>query len=87
LGEPRFEVISEFSEEVFNEFLDLEAAGWKKLKGGAIKCNPVVAEFYRMIRDRRSYLLAPLLVSIVMILISTTLVVAATLVGNRFRTV
>jgi CelD/BcsL family acetyltransferase involved in cellulose biosynthesis len=49
LGEPRFEVISEFSEEVFNEFLDLEAAGWKKLKGGAIKCNPVVAEFYRTV--------------------------------------
>ena len=39
------------------------------VRSGLSKRGEVVAEFYRMIRDRRSYLLAPLLVSIVMILI------------------
>lgn len=38
-------------------------------RSGLEKRGEVVAEFYRMVRDRRAYLLAPLLISIVTILI------------------
>jgi len=38
-------------------------------RSGLAKRGEVVAEFYRMVRDRRAYLLAPLLISIVTILI------------------
>ncbi len=46
-GEPVFEVHTHFSEDLFNEFLEMESSGWKGQAGGAIKCNPVIVDFYR----------------------------------------
>jgi CelD/BcsL family acetyltransferase involved in cellulose biosynthesis len=47
VGEISFEVTRDFSEALFQEFLRLEGAGWKGQNGGAIRCNPVVTQFYR----------------------------------------
>jgi CelD/BcsL family acetyltransferase involved in cellulose biosynthesis len=46
-GEPVFEVHTRFSEALFNEFLEMESSGWKGHAGGAIKCSPVLVDFYR----------------------------------------
>ena len=46
-GEPSFEVYSDFDENRFQDFLKLEAGGWKGHAGGAILCNPVLVDFYR----------------------------------------
>lgn len=46
-GEPTFEVHSGFDEDKFNEFLTLEASGWKGHAGGAISCNRELVDFYR----------------------------------------
>lgn len=48
-GEPTFEVHTHFSEDLFNEFLEIESSGWKGHAGGAIKCSPVLIDFYRQL--------------------------------------
>lgn len=47
IGEPAFQVYSEFDEDLFNEFITLEGSGWKGHAGGAIRCSPALVEFYR----------------------------------------
>ncbi len=55
-GDVAFEVTNNFDEELFQEFLRLEGAGWKGRAGGAISCNPVIVEFYRTaLRHAASY--------------------------------
>lgn len=65
-GEPRLEVITEFSEEVFNEFVRMEGAGWKRRTGGAISCNSTIVDFYREVlkhaSDRRQLRMCALVV-------------------------
>lgn len=46
-GAVSFKVHDHFSENLFNDFLLLEGAGWKGRAGGAIKCSSVVTQFYR----------------------------------------
>lgn len=46
-GDVSFEVLTNFDECFFQEFLQLEGAGWKGKAGGAIACNPTVIEFYQ----------------------------------------
>jgi CelD/BcsL family acetyltransferase involved in cellulose biosynthesis len=46
-GEVSFEVVHDFDEKFFEEFLRLEGAGWKGKVGGAISCDPTIIDFYR----------------------------------------
>jgi CelD/BcsL family acetyltransferase involved in cellulose biosynthesis len=46
-GDVSFEVLTTFDEAFFQEFLQLEGAGWKGRAGGAIACNPTVIKFYQ----------------------------------------
>jgi CelD/BcsL family acetyltransferase involved in cellulose biosynthesis len=46
-GEVSFEVLNDCDEELFQEFLALEGAGWKGKAGGAIACDPTIIDFYR----------------------------------------
>ncbi len=52
LGESAFEVVTSFDEKLFQEFLELEGGGWKGQSGGAIKCSPVVTDFYREVMSQ-----------------------------------
>lgn len=53
-GEVSFEVLNDFDEKFFEEFLALEGAGWKGKAGGAIACDPTIIEFYREALRRAS---------------------------------
>lgn len=54
-GEVRFAVVSDFDEDLFSQFLNLEVSGWKGKDGGAIACNPTVVRFYEnALRDAAS---------------------------------
>lgn len=46
-GEISFEVVNDFDENFFADFLRLEGSGWKGKAGGAIACDPTVVDFYR----------------------------------------
>ncbi|MEN9846321.1 MAG: hypothetical protein RIS36_1468 [Pseudomonadota bacterium] len=46
-GEVSFEVLNDFDESFFQEFLHLEGAGWKGRAGGSIDRDPTIIEFYR----------------------------------------
>lgn len=54
LGAISFEVYETFSERLFSDFLELEGAGWKGKAGGAIRCSPVVTQFYRTVLEEAS---------------------------------
>jgi CelD/BcsL family acetyltransferase involved in cellulose biosynthesis len=51
-GEVSFEVLEQFDEEFFQEFLRLEGAGWKGKAGGAIRCDDTIVDFYRQMLTR-----------------------------------
>jgi hypothetical protein len=54
-GEVSFHVENQFNEELFSQFLNLEASGWKGKDGGAIACNPTAVRFYEnALRDASS---------------------------------
>ena len=46
-GDVSFEVLNDFDEGFFQEFLHLEGAGWKGKAGGSIDRDPTIIEFYR----------------------------------------
>lgn len=46
-GPIEFEVFHDYRTDVFEQFVEMEGAGWKGERGGAIKCSPVTFSFYR----------------------------------------
>lgn len=46
-GPLEFEVFNDYRPDFFERFVEMEGAGWKGQRGGAIKCSPVTLAFYR----------------------------------------
>lgn len=50
-GAVQFEVFDDYRQEIFEQFVTMEGAGWKGAKGGAITCSPVTVSFYREVLE------------------------------------
>jgi CelD/BcsL family acetyltransferase involved in cellulose biosynthesis len=46
-GPIKFEVFNDYRPDFFERFVEMEGAGWKGERGGAIKCSSVTLSFYR----------------------------------------
>lgn len=47
LGAVEVEILDSYQQEALERFFEMEGAGWKGRKGGAIKCSPAALSFYR----------------------------------------